>query len=165
LAFTTPLHPLAIGVTVIVAVTGALVVFVPVNAAILPVPVAARPIDVVLFVQLNVVPATVPLKVVAATKALLHTVWFEGCATVGVGFTVIVNACEEPTHELAEGVTVIVAITGAVVALVAVKAPIELPVPALLKPIEVVLLAQANVVPATAPLKVTTFVEVPLHTV
>jgi len=35
-----------------VAVTGAVVAFVPVNDAIFPVPLAARPIDVVLFVQL-----------------------------------------------------------------------------------------------------------------
>ena len=47
-----PAHPLADGVTVIVAVTGALVEFVAVNAEMLPVPLAARPMDVVLFVQL-----------------------------------------------------------------------------------------------------------------
>ena len=41
-----------VGVTVIVAVTGALVAFVAVNDAISPVPFAANPIDGVLFVQL-----------------------------------------------------------------------------------------------------------------
>ena len=40
------------GVTIMVAVTGAVPVFVAVNAPILPVPDAARPIDVLLFVQL-----------------------------------------------------------------------------------------------------------------
>lgn len=47
-----PVQPSADGVTVIVAVTGALVVFVAVKAAMLPVPLAASPIDVVLLVQL-----------------------------------------------------------------------------------------------------------------
>jgi hypothetical protein len=47
-----PVHPLAAGVAMITAVTGALVVLVAVNAAILPVPVAERPIEVALFVQL-----------------------------------------------------------------------------------------------------------------
>ena len=46
-----PVQPLADGVTVIVAVMGALVLLVAVNDAILPVPFAARPIEVVLFVH------------------------------------------------------------------------------------------------------------------
>ena len=46
-----PVQPLADGLTIIVAVTGALVVLVAVNDAILPVPFAARPIEVVLFVH------------------------------------------------------------------------------------------------------------------
>ena len=41
-----------IGVTVIVAVTGALVLLMAVKAAILPVPDAVSPIDVLLLVQL-----------------------------------------------------------------------------------------------------------------
>ena len=47
-----PEQLLADGVTMIVAVTGAVPVFVAVKAPMLPVPEAARPIDVVLFVQL-----------------------------------------------------------------------------------------------------------------
>ena len=46
-----PEQPLAVGVTVIVAVIGALVLLYAVNALISPVPVAANPIEVVLFVQ------------------------------------------------------------------------------------------------------------------
>ena len=46
-----PIQLLAIGVTVIVAITGDEVAFIPVNAKILPVPLAAKPILVVLFVQ------------------------------------------------------------------------------------------------------------------
>ena len=61
------------GVTVIVAITGELVALVAVNAAILPVPLAARPIDVVLFVQLNTVPGGVPEKVIVVVEAPLHT--------------------------------------------------------------------------------------------
>ena len=42
----------AVGVTVIVAVTGDDVTLTAVNEAMSPVPLAVRPIDVVLFVQL-----------------------------------------------------------------------------------------------------------------
>jgi len=55
-----------VGVTNIVAVTGNVVALVAVKAGRLPVPLAARPIDGVLFVQLNVVPAVGLLKVTAA---------------------------------------------------------------------------------------------------
>ena len=41
-----------VGVTVIVAVTGALVALVAINDAILPAPLATKPIDGVVFVQL-----------------------------------------------------------------------------------------------------------------
>ena len=46
-----PEHPFALGVTIIVPEIFALVVFVPVNAAIFPVPLAAKPIAVLEFVQ------------------------------------------------------------------------------------------------------------------
>ena len=86
------MQPFAVGVTVIVAVTGLDVAFVAVNAAILPVPLAAKPILVVLFVQLYVVPVTVePVKVTAVVIAFAQTVWSEGFVTEGVGLTIIVN--------------------------------------------------------------------------
>ena len=66
------------GVTVIVAVTGAVPGLVALNDAILPVPLATNPIDGVLFVQLKVVPATVPLKFTGAVEVLLHTTWLAG---------------------------------------------------------------------------------------
>jgi hypothetical protein len=47
-----PEQPFAIGMTTIVATTGADVLFVAVKPAILPVPLAARPMLVVVFVQL-----------------------------------------------------------------------------------------------------------------
>ena len=55
-----PVHPFAVGVTVIVAVIGELAAFAAVNAGILSDPLAARPIAVLLFVQANVVPLTSP---------------------------------------------------------------------------------------------------------
>ena len=66
---TVPVHPFAVGVIDIVAVTGADVLLEAVNEGILPVPLAARPIVGLLFVHANVVPATDPLRVVAGTVA------------------------------------------------------------------------------------------------
>ncbi len=66
-----PVHPFAVGVTVIVAVIGDVVALVAVKEGTLPEPFAARPIAVLLFVQVNVVPLTGPDKLVrgAATPA------------------------------------------------------------------------------------------------
>ena len=66
------------GVTVIVAVTAVVPALVAVKDAISPLPLAANPILVVLFVQLNVVPLTAPVKVINDVPALLHNVWFDG---------------------------------------------------------------------------------------
>ena len=66
------------GVTVMVAVIGALVLLVAVNEAIFPVPLAARPIDVVLFTQLYTVPETEPEKVTAVVALLLQITWLDG---------------------------------------------------------------------------------------
>lgn len=46
-----PVHPFAAGVTVMVAITGAVPELVAVNTGRLPVPLASRPIDSVLFDQ------------------------------------------------------------------------------------------------------------------
>ena len=70
----TPAQLFADGVTMIVAVTAVVPVFVAVNAPMLPVPVADRPIAVFEFVQLYVVPLTAPEKVTAAVVAPLHNV-------------------------------------------------------------------------------------------
>lgn len=53
-----PLHPLALGVMVIVDVTGLAVVLIALNDEIFPDPVDARPMDELEFVQLKVVPET-----------------------------------------------------------------------------------------------------------
>jgi hypothetical protein len=55
-----------------VAVIGALVVFVPLKAAILPTPLAPKPIAVFEFVHANVDPVTLLLKAVAGTVAPLQ---------------------------------------------------------------------------------------------
>ena len=89
---------MAVGVTVIVAVTGSAPVLVAVKAAILPAPDAARPMEVLLLVQLNTVPATAPVKLMAVVVAPLHNVWLATAFTVGVGFTVIVNVVEVPVQ-------------------------------------------------------------------
>ena len=61
-----PVHPFADGVTVIVALIGKIVAFVVVNEGTLPEPLAARPMAVLLFVQVNVVPLTGPDKFVTS---------------------------------------------------------------------------------------------------
>ena len=134
-----PAHPLAEGVTVTVAVTGTLVVFVAVNAAILPAPLAAKPIEVVLFVQAYVVPDTLNVlaKFTAFVVELLQSVWLVTALTVGVGFTVIVKLSVAPWQPFAEGVTVIVPEIGVLVVFVAVNEETPVAFPALLsaKPI------------------------------
>ena len=73
-----PLQPLAVGVTVIVAVIGEFPVFVAVNGLMSPVPDAGNPIAVLLFVQLKLVPGIVPLKVMAVLEAPVHIAWLPG---------------------------------------------------------------------------------------
>ena len=64
-----PVHPLRVAVTLIVADIGLVVVLVAVNADVFPEPLAANPIAVLLFVQLNVAPAGVLVKLLAGTEA------------------------------------------------------------------------------------------------
>ena len=63
-----PAQPAADGVTVIIAVTGALVVLTAVKAGIFPLPLAAKPIAGLLFVQVKAVPLTAP-------EMLSHLLW------------------------------------------------------------------------------------------
>ncbi|MBK8494600.1 MAG: hypothetical protein IPL50_05890 [Chitinophagaceae bacterium] len=60
-----------------VAVTGALVVLIAVKRNI-SLPPAASPMDVLLFVQLKLVPLTEPLNTIALVAAPLHRSWFAG---------------------------------------------------------------------------------------
>jgi len=155
--------PVKLGVTVIVPLIAALVVLVAVKLAILPAPLAARPMPVLLFVQLNTVPGTVPVNVTAVVDAPLQTDWLATAATVAVGLTVIVKLTGTPAQAPgAVGVTVIVALIGAVVAFVAVKLAM-LPVPLAANPIAVLLFVHAKVVPATPPTKLTAAVAAALQ--
>ena len=154
-----------------VAVTGAVVAFVPTKLPMFPVPLAARPMLAVLFVQLyTMVPPVVGLlKATAVVGAPLHTTWFATAVTVAVGLTVIVNVDAVPTQLTLPfvyvGVTIIVAVTGAVVAFVPTKLAM-LPVPLAARPMLVVLFVQlyTMVPPVVGLLKFTAVVLAPLHT-
>jgi hypothetical protein len=159
-----PGQPAKDGVTVMVAVAVVLLLLMAVNDGMVPLPLAGKPMELLLFVQLKVVPATAPVNVIALVAAPLHTVWFEGCVTSGVGLTVIVNVLAVPGQPAAEGVTVMVAVTGALLLLVAVKAAM-FPLPLAGKPIEVLLFVQLYVVPVTEPVKLIVLVFALLHTV
>ena len=78
-----PGQPLSVGVTVIVAVIGAVVVLVAVKVGVLPLPEAAKPMAVLEFVQAKVAPAGVEVKAEAGTLAPLQTVMLAGVVIVG----------------------------------------------------------------------------------
>ena len=73
-----PVHPLAEAITLIRAVTVVSVVLKALKEAILPVPLAAKPIEGVLFIQLNVEPVCVLENMIAVVAAPLHNAWFTG---------------------------------------------------------------------------------------
>jgi hypothetical protein len=79
--------------------------------------------------------------VTAAVAEPAHTAWLAMAFTDGVGFTVIVNVTAVPLQPAADGVTVMVAVIGVAVALVAVNDGI-LPVPDAARPIAVLLFVQ-----------------------
>jgi hypothetical protein len=139
---TGPGQPLAVAVTDTVAVTGALPVLVAVKVPMLPLPDATKPMDASLFVHANVEPAVGLVKVMAVVVAPLHKVWSVTLSTEGAGFTVMVNVSTGPGQPLAVGVTVTVAVTGALPVFVAAKAPI-LPLPDVAKPMEASLFVHA----------------------
>jgi hypothetical protein len=146
-----PGHPFAIGVTVMVAVTGALVAFVAMNDGISPLPAAARPIEVVLLVQLYTVPNTGPVKCTSSVAAPLQSTWFAGTGlTLGVGLTVTVAVILAPTQPLADGV--IVKVTSWFTNVLLVNVPvIGVPPPLVGIPVTLVVLSLIHVyvVPAT----------------
>ena len=84
-----------VGVTVMVATAAVEPVLVAINDGIFPVPLAASPIDVLLFVQLNTVPGTVPVKLTAAVGEPLHRTWFGTAFTLGIGFIISVTTFEK----------------------------------------------------------------------
>ena len=96
--------------------------------------------------------------------APLHNVWGVTAFTVGVGFTVMVNVLGVPGQPLAVGVTVTVAVTGALPVLVAANGAMS-PFPLAGKPMLGSELVQANVVPATVPVKAMLLLLFPLQIV
>jgi hypothetical protein len=89
-----------LGVTVTVATFGALVALVPVKAGILPEPLAPSPTVVLLLVHAYVIvpPVVGVVKLVGRNDVLLHTTWFAGWLTCGVGLTVMVKVFVGPGH-------------------------------------------------------------------
>lgn len=107
----------------------------------LPTPFGFKPMLGLSLFQVNTVPATGPLMVIAAVDAPWQSVWLAIAFTLGVGFTVIVKLTGVPPQPVDVGVTVMVAVIGAVVVLVATKLGI-LPVPLAASPMAVLLLVQ-----------------------
>ena len=143
-----------------VAITGAVVKFIPVKAGIFPVPDAASPISGWLFVQEIV--AKTPVKAIEFERAPLQITLLAGILTEAVGFIVMINDEGVPVQPFAEGVTVIVANIGTFELFVARNEGI-FPDPFAGKPIAVLLFDQVKVVPATGPLKATTGLVAPLQ--
>lgn len=88
-----PLEFVYVGVTVMVAVTGAVPALTGVNTGKDPVPEAAKPIAGLLFVHAYVVvpPVLRVAKLIAVLAIAFTNVVLAGCAMVGTGLTVIVK--------------------------------------------------------------------------
>jgi hypothetical protein len=103
---------------------------------------------IVPIVHVNV-PATLAVKAMFVPAAL-QIVFVAAVVTVGAGFAVTVNVAGVPVHPFANGVTVMVALMGEVVALVTVNDGTS-PGPLAARPMAVLLFVQVNVVPLTGP--------------
>ena len=112
------------------------------------------------------VPATLPVKVIAAVPDPLQINWSAGWLTFALGFTVMVNVLDAPLQVIPPlvnvGVIVIVAVTGVLPALMAVNDGIVL-VPLAARPIDALLFVQLYTVPATVPVMFTNVVAAPAH--
>jgi hypothetical protein len=140
-----------VGVTVIIATTGAVDVLVAMKVGILPTPFAARPIEGALFAQLYMIlpPVVGLLKAIAAVDEPLHNTWLATGFTVAIGLTVMVKLIGKPEQPFGDvGVTVMVAVMALVKLFAVTKAGI-LPIPVAAKPIDGLLFTQLYVVPAT----------------
>ena len=116
-------------------------VLINVCTGMLVVPLSAAPVIPAGGVQVHdiVADAVLEVRFTAAVCAPEHIVWLgaENC-TVAAGFTVMVNGTGIPLHKALTGVTVIVAVTGELPVLIAMKAGM-FPVPLAASPIEVLL--------------------------
>ena len=88
------------GVTVIVATTGDVPVFIALKEAISPVPDAARPTPGAEFIHVKVVvpPVLLVMKLTGAVGEPSQTTWSAGSFTCPVGLTVMVNDCVGPSQ-------------------------------------------------------------------
>ena len=128
-----------------IAITVDTPVFTAMNEGILPVPLAASPMEGALLVQANesapVGPVVGLVKLITAVGDPLHNTWLATGFTIGVGFTVMVNVIGVPVQLPILGVTVMVATSGPLVALVVTKGSIS-PVPDAARPMPVLLFVQ-----------------------
>ena len=117
-------------------------VLVDVKDGISPMPLPARPMAVLELVHEYVAPVVVLEKSVPGMVFIGHTVMSPGTATMGEGLTVMMYVEATPVHELAVGVTLMVAVIGLLPVSVAVKSAI-LPVPLAVRPMAGFELVQA----------------------
>ncbi|MNQ59303.1 hypothetical protein D3C85_735360 [compost metagenome] len=132
-----PGHPFAVGVIVKVTVIGAFVVLVKLPL-MFPLPLAPIPVTVPVLslVQLKIVPATLPERIMVVTVLVEQIVCEAGVATaLGVGLTSTVAVTGVPGQLLAVGVIVKVTVTGAFVVLV--RLPLMFPLPLAAIPVAV----------------------------
>jgi hypothetical protein len=120
----------------------------------LPLPELAIPVTftVLLLVQLNTVPLTLPLSTIVVMAVPEQIVCDDGVATAfGIGFTITVAVIGVPEQPLAVGVIVKVTVTGAFVVLV--NVPLMVPEPLAGIPVTATVLSldQLNTVPLTLP--------------
>ena len=85
-----PTHEFADGVTVITPEIGPELIFNALNDGTVFEPELATPMDVLLFVQLNAVPVTLPANAVTGTVAPLQYVALGTVLTDGIGLTTTV---------------------------------------------------------------------------
>lgn len=119
-----PVHPPTEGVTVTVATCVLAPALIAVKEGIFPVPEVPKPTFTEL-VHANVVPAEKLVKAMAALLFPLQVITFEMVLTVGLCLTVTVKVVGVPEHPPTRGVTVMVAVTSALLLLLAIKAGIE----------------------------------------
>lgn len=129
----------------IIPVMGTLFRFVALKAGIEPLPVRGKPISVLEFDQLKVVPGTitfplavVPTKLMGKMVCVPQIVISATGATDGIGFTRIVNCIGVPEHPFVKGITVMSELSGILERLVEVKPAmdavplvLEIPIPVL----------------------------------
>ena len=126
-----PEQPLAVGVTVTVAITGVIPAFMAVKEGMVSLPEAAIPmLGVLLDTQLYVVPETFPVKSIELLASPAQRTTFGVAFTSGFEFTDTTTSNGEPAQPLNDGVTVYIAVCTLLVGLVRVPVIVAAFVPA-----------------------------------